>query len=58
MINNVYILNNIELLREKLGHYLLYLEPTDSRVIYVSQELDKYIVLYERSKFLVEDSAW
>ena len=57
MVNNRYLDFNIEMLREKLCQYLLYLEPTDSKVVKISQELDKYIVLYEKNKFLARDSA-
>jgi hypothetical protein len=57
MINNRYLIKNIEALRERLCQSLLYLDPTDSRVIHISQELDKYIVLYEKTKFLAVDSA-
>lgn len=57
MITNVYIIKNIEVLRDKLCHYLLYLEPTDIKVVTVSQELDKFLVMYEQSKLLVMDTA-
>lgn len=57
MTNNGYLDIKIEILRDKLCQYLLYLEPTDSKVVNLSQELDKYIVLYEKSRFFAKDSA-
>lgn len=57
MSSNGYLIKNIETLRERLCLYLLYLEPTDSKVVHISQELDKYLVLYEKTKPLAIDSA-
>lgn len=57
MINCGCLIKDIETLREKLCHYLLYLEPTDSKVINISQELDRFIVLYEKNKFIARDRA-
>ncbi|WP_163191732.1 aspartyl-phosphate phosphatase Spo0E family protein [Clostridium thermarum] len=52
MINKVCLIKNIEALRERLCQTLTYLDPTDLTVVNISQELDKYIVLYEKSKCL------
>ncbi|MDT8715220.1 aspartyl-phosphate phosphatase Spo0E family protein [Clostridium sp. 19966] len=51
-MNNNYLIKNIEVLREKLYSYLIYLEPTDNKVVYLSQQLDKLLVLYESYKNL------